>query len=96
MLKKFFQWIRRLCGLNAEEESIVFPDATTLRQETLDNAPFITDKEILEEIREAQEDYRNWTDVSGCQISDESVAKLEEKNIKVARNYDTVGFSLEW
>jgi len=49
-MKKIIQWLRRLFGLKAmEAKENIFPDAETLRMQTLEKTPFITDKQILNE-----------------------------------------------
>lgn len=74
----------------------IFPDAKTLRQETLENTPFITDEQILEKIREAQKKHDNFVSVSNFRISEESIAKLREKGISVRIMTIYIGFNLEW
>lgn len=98
MFKKLLQWLRKLFVTQAEkaEVPVIFPDAETLRQETLEKTPFITDEQLLSRIRRAQEAHDNYACVSDFRISDESIAKLEKSGISVTLYTTSVGFKLTW
>lgn len=100
MIQKLLHWLRKLFVTQTKKasitEEIIFPDAETLRQETLEKVPFITDKQLLSRIRKAQEAHDNYACVSNFRISDESIEKLKERGIHVNIWTVTVGFELTW
>ena len=100
MIQKLLHWLRKLFVTQTKKaaitEEIIFPDAETLRQETLEKVPFITDKQLLSRIRKAQEEHENYAYVSNFRISDESIEKLKERGIHVNIWTVAVGFKLTW